>query len=146
MPLDLSKTKTGRRPIPTSDPETYMRTRTPEEFKELAETFQRVGKKNEAVDALPAGDEKKALHAERESEMGDLAVLLFNDWICDEHGDPPLQQSREDILALGGQILVNYITLLNETIESLGKRKPSRASPKRSLPRGSTRKGSARKK
>ena len=66
----------------------------------------------------------KAL-SKRTEEWGervfDQVCNIFRNQLCDENGDPPVQQTVEDIKALGGQALHNYRVLVEDTLDSLGK-------------------------
>lgn len=148
MPLDLSKTRTATKPIPTEDPDVFVKVppkaeleRVVKEGDEINAEHEKMDAERDAIEAEREAIEKKNPHdramrekalAKREKALAernaawekrafDQACYIFAHQLCDEDGNPPLQQTPDEIEALGGQALTNYRWLVEDTLATLGK-------------------------
>ena len=138
MGFDLRQTSVARRPVPTTAPDVFLRAHARQEWEELIDQINGVVEGEERLDGLDDGPERDAFEKEHEAAVERLTVLIFSDWLCDEHGTPPDQQTFEQIeTELGMQAADGYIKLVTETIAKMGKQAQRPKRRRRRSKRGS---------
>ena len=136
MGFDLAKTSVAQRLIDTSADDVKIVQHPPQEWMDMAQQLADAFTEGEEAQKLKAGEEQEIRLAAADRKLGDLLVVFFTDWLRDPDGNPPNQQTADEIRVLGPSIVGYYIELFLETAKNLGKPKPRRTRRKQPSKRG----------
>ena len=133
MALRLLETETATRPVSTSDPGVFLFPHQSEKWNEMRERLKEIGEMDTDSDDF-------------EDKSREFVVSIFQDWLCDENGEPPEPEevTEEVVLALPRYTLMAYLRLFSDTLSSLGKPNGPPKTRAASSRRGSTRKVGSR--